>query len=667
MMQTTRVVQRNARERGVVVGAGFLACFVVVAVTLLASCAERAPVANSPDATNQQGAGDQNTATWDESLLPRFAMEVSRPDLAARGSVGRQVANLKVTTLAGATYMLDDLLAGKRGIVIAMASVDCPIAKKYAPRMSAIERENEGQFAFVHINTVDGETLEAIREAVKDTGFRGAYARDIDGSIRRELVPKTTTEVFVLDANRVLRYRGAIDDGFRFGGAASEVRRAFLRDALRSLAASESPKVTMTQAPGCLVDIPADAGDRQTLIASSDGTSNAAITFYPQVAEVLARNCIECHATRGAGPFRLATPADLEGRMSMVAAVVREGVMPPTHGLAWSGESPLVKARMMSREDRETLLAWLDSGRSIGVAPRSSTSTPVPGAGSLADNTWAIGAPDQILVAPGPVLNTDGPPVFGRFLVPVNNDKDEWVTAIETRPTMHDSIDTAKIWLLRAGDRLPGPGDLPRDAELFATFSKPERVVRYEGKRLLPAGSVLVVDVLARPTGKETRANLRIAMKFAGTEESTRAADGAREQVSVVGIAPEHLSIAPGGRDARVQAVRTFDSPVRIVALTPVLGQRGQEVMVELQEPGKPTVTLLDLRRWDWRWLIRYPLARPVEVAAGGKIVVRARLDNSEGNPANPDSSARVSLGAGAGREVVYVGVETTPEATARR
>jgi hypothetical protein len=65
--------------------------------------------------------------------------------------------------------------------------------------------------------------------------------------------------------------------------------------------------------------------------------------------------------------------------------------------------------------------------------------------------------------------------------------------------------------------------------------------------------------------------------------------------------------------------------------------------------------------------LIRYPLARPVEVAAGGKIVVRARLDNSEGNPANPDSSARVSLGAGAGREVVYVGVETTPEATARR
>lgn len=659
MMQTKRLVERSEPERGVVVRAGLFACIAIAFATLLASCADRAPLPSDPHAANQQSAVDQNTATWDEGLLPRFAREVALPDLVARGSIGRQIVNLKITTLVGATYSLDDLLAGKRGMVIAMASVDCPIAKKYAPRMSAIERENEGQFAFVHVNTVDGELLQAIRDAIKETGFRGAYARDVDGSVRRELVPKTTTEVFVLDANRILRYRGAIDDGFRFGGAASEVRRAFLRDALRSVAANELPKVTMTQAPGCLVDIPADAGTAQMSTASSDGTSNDAIAFYPQVADVLARNCIECHATRGAGPFRLATPADLEGRMSMVAAVVREGVMPPTHGLAWSGESPLVKARMMSREDRETLLAWLESGRAIGTAPRSSTSASVPGTGSLADNTWAIGTPDQILVAPGPVLNTDGPPVFGRYLVPVNSEKDEWVTAIETRPTMHDSIDTAKIWLLRAGDTLPELGELPRDAELFATFSKPERVVRYEGKRLLPAGSVLVVDVLARPTGKETRANLRIAMKFAGANQAESVEDAARAEMSVVGIEPEHLSIAPGKRDARVVAARTFDKPTRIVALTPVLGQRGREVVVELQEPGKPAAMLLELRRWDWRWLIRYPLARPVEVAAGGKIVIRARLDNSESNPANPDASVEVRLGAGDGRETVYVGVET--------
>jgi hypothetical protein len=552
-------------------------------------------------------------------------------------------------------YSLDDLLRDKRGVVIAMASVECPIAKKYAPRMGVIEREHEGQFAFVHVNTVEGEAAEAIRDAAMEAGFRGLYARDAGGVVRRELMPRTTTEVFVIDSERVLRYRGAIDDGFRFGGAASRVRRAFLRDALRAVAAGERVEVASTQAPGCLVDIPEDAANSR---ATSDaGNKDAApITFYPKVADVVARNCMECHATRGVGPFRLATPADFEGRVSMVAAMVREQIMPPNHGLAWEGESPLVTSRMMTREDRETLLAWLASDRAVGAAPRQAGAVPPD---ALADNTWAIGTPDQIIVAPGPLLSAHGSPVFGRFFVPVNNERDEWITAIETRPTMHDSIDTATIWLIRAGDVLPSLTDLPRAAELFATFSKPDRVVRYEDAagRWLPAGSVLAVDIQARPTGKETRANLRIAMAFAKPDASPVSASG-RATVRVLGVAPDRLEIAPNDSDARILASRTFNQPARIVALTPVLGQRGREVTVELHQPGQPVKTLLDLRRWDWRWLTRYPLARPIDAPAGARVVVRARFDNSDANPANPDATAGVSLGVGPGRELVYVGLE---------
>lgn len=615
-----------------------LACAImVVALSALATCDSR----TDPEAEEKTRHAAGTTVAADS--LPRIPSEIAAQD----SMVGGQVANLSIKTLLGAELTLDEMRRGRRGLVIAMSSAECPISRKYAPRLAAIEREFDGQFAFVHINPVDGESAAAIQEALREFGFRGWYARDVTGAARRELKPRTTTEVFVIDGERRLVYRGAIDDEIRLGGSAVRAARYYLREALSAVLAGAAPAIRATEAPGCLVDLP-DELQRQPGAATANS-----ITFYPDVAAALTRNCTSCHFPRGPAPFSLASYGDVQGRASMIAAVVREEIMPPNHGLAWKGESPLVEARRISRVDRELLLAWLESARVIGdpsLAPQGDASTAA--SSRIQDNTWEIGAPDLILTSPGPRMGPDDPPRFGRYLVPVNLAADQWVEAIECRPMMHGSVEVAHVWLIAPGGTIPRAEELPSSAELFAMYSASDRVIRFgpDAARRLPAGSVLVFDLRCRSVGKPHQSQLRIALKFAQTPPE--------QEVRSVLISAETLAINPGEQVGPGSATMTMTEQARLRALTPIMGPRGKEISVELMIAGGPPVTLLDLRRYDWRWLIRYPVVVPVELPVGAMVNVRACFDNSAANPANPDAAQRLSMGVGPDHEMLCVALE---------
>src|SRR5436853_2052830 len=69
---------------------------------------------------------------------------------AEAAGVGRIVANLRATNLDGGSVTLDQLLEGRRGLVVAMTSAECPIARKYAPRLAALESSFE-KVAFLYV------------------------------------------------------------------------------------------------------------------------------------------------------------------------------------------------------------------------------------------------------------------------------------------------------------------------------------------------------------------------------------------------------------------------------------------------------------------------------------------------------------------------------------
>lgn len=580
-------------------------------------------------------------STTSDRALPRRADQTQPDDL-----IGTVIPDFAFTSIDGTARTLRGVLnapGGRRGVVIAMASAECPMTRMYAPRLVALERAFRDRLTFIYINAVDGESDEAVRASIREYGLGGIYARDTTGSVRRALGPRTTTEVFVLDSELTLRYRGAVDDQYRFGGAASSITHHYLRDALRAVIDNRTVEICSTAAPGCLIDEPPESRD---LASPSPPPSAEVPTFYPVIADILARNCLECHAPGGAASMPLHSPSAVEGRASMIAAVVREGVMPPTHRRGAQGVP--VRDRTMPLEDRERLLAWLESSRPIGVPPAAA-----PDRLQRTEGTWSIGAPDLLLMTPGPQVNPDDAPTFGRYLVPVNIEEDRWIRAVECRSVMPDAVETAHFWLIEPGQALPQMNEIPTHARLLTAFSRADRVNRFEeGVVRLRRGSVIVADILARPMARPAQGQMRIAFQF---DRSPAAPAAPGPEIQSVIVAPQRFSIAPGDARAPVSASFTTPRPMRLVAVRPLTGPRGHDLTVDVRPRGRSRTVLLELERLAWRWQIRYPLREPMVLPAGSVVTVTAHIDHSAANPSNPDARPRLSLGVGPDHELLAV------------
>jgi hypothetical protein len=75
------------------------------------------------------------------------------------------------------------------------------------------------------------------------------YLHDEEQSLARALGSERTPEVFVFDAERRLRYHGAVDDN----RDDRDVSVHYLRDALDAVLAGREPAITETPPVGCTV------------------------------------------------------------------------------------------------------------------------------------------------------------------------------------------------------------------------------------------------------------------------------------------------------------------------------------------------------------------------------------------------------------------------------
>ncbi|OWY71840.1 hypothetical protein B7486_09270 [cyanobacterium TDX16] len=579
-------------------------------------------------------------AQEDVALRRQSAVE----DAATLG-IGRVVPDLQIEPLKGDATTFSKLLSGRKGLVICMTSTDCPLAVRYSPRLAGIEDEYAKRgIAFVYVNCVDAESAKGMVDAVREQGFDGPYVADRRHDIQHALFARTTTEVFVLDAARVLVYRGAIDDQFGVGRALDRVRHAYLRDALDAVLKKQRPGVSASWPPGCVLD-PAPTTTRP----ASD------FTYYGDIAHILVKNCVGCHRRGGVAPFSLETLASVKGRFSMIEAVVRDRLMPPGHVLSTNGkhQSPWVDDPMLNDTDRDALLAWLGSDRPAG---NRTESPKIP----ALSQTWAIGEPDVLLTTPPLELPEYGPLQGARFVIPTDIEKDEWISAVEFRPIERDSVHHALVWIMSPGDRLPAKSELPVHLELLGLFSPADGMIRYPSEvgRRLPGGSLLVVDMYASPMGRTKGSRLRVAMRFA-------AAPPRREVRSLI-VSDASPRIAPGASvDHRVEHPLT--SAVSIRAVMPYMRARGRSMEIEAATPEGEVSRILGIERYDFRWPIRYERASPLTLAKGTRISVSGHFDNSHSHLSNPDPSGAVQIGPGAGDEALIVAFEIETDTAGRK
>src|SRR5262249_56252125 len=92
-----------------------------------------------------------------------------------------------------------------------------------------------------------------IAEFTKAHDLRMPILLDSDQSVADRFTARCTPEAFVLDQQRIVRYRGRIDDQYRPGVEGARASRADLDSPIAYLLAGKPVSVPVTQCAGCTI------------------------------------------------------------------------------------------------------------------------------------------------------------------------------------------------------------------------------------------------------------------------------------------------------------------------------------------------------------------------------------------------------------------------------
>ena len=137
--------------------------------------------------------------------------------------------------------------------VVVFTCNHCPYALAWHDRIASAARDYP-DVRFYAINPNDAEryprdSLDAMRERVEREDWPMPYLHDESQEVARAYGARTTPDLFVIDADGVLRYRGAPDADYRDEALEAE----WLRDALNCLRAGEDVPRPETEPVGCSI------------------------------------------------------------------------------------------------------------------------------------------------------------------------------------------------------------------------------------------------------------------------------------------------------------------------------------------------------------------------------------------------------------------------------
>ncbi|HVA18755.1 MAG TPA: thioredoxin family protein [Solirubrobacteraceae bacterium] len=145
---------------------------------------------------------------------------------------------------------------GAPATVVVFTCNHCPYALAWHERIVAVARDYADRGVRVlAINSNDSEryprdSLQAMRARVEQGEFEGVpYLRDESQDVARAYDAETTPDVFVLDRDGLLRYRGAPDADYEDPAQ----NAAFLRAALDAVLDGRAPDPPQTPPVGCSI------------------------------------------------------------------------------------------------------------------------------------------------------------------------------------------------------------------------------------------------------------------------------------------------------------------------------------------------------------------------------------------------------------------------------
>jgi len=525
---------------------------------------------------------------------------------------------------------------GLAPVVLVFLDPECPVSKRYGPRLGELAREAAAAKVELY-----GVLSDPALSTTAARAYRGEHALafpllfDSAGDLAQRLAPTHVPEAFVVGADDQLVYRGRIDDRFEsVGTLRAETRAHDLLDALRAAgargASGAAVELVRTTPVGCVFEA---------------WKAPSVPTYARAVAPLLDANCVECHRDGDIAPFALQDHAQAARRARTIAEVVARRVMPPWRAVPGHGE--FRDERVLSAAQITTLEQWAAAGAPAGD-PAERLPAPV-----FPTARWRLGEPDLVVELPGDFpVPADGDDVYRYFVVPSPLGEERALVAADFRPgdpaVVHHCLAYVDRtgWMRGADERDPGLGfsvfgkkderrELDRvllQAETIAGWapgSEPSRLPRGLGQRLASGGD-FVLEVHYHPNGKATTDRSQLGLYFADAP--------VERWVEGLVIGTERIDIPAGESAYRRHVWMEFPADVELIDVTPHMHFLGKEFEAAAELPDGTLVDLLRIDDWDFRWQSTYAYRAPVRLPAGTVLEANFLYDNSAANPANPSS-----------------------------
>ncbi len=566
------------------------------------------------------------------------------PGLLAReeaSRIGEWIMDVEFSALEGEQSSLS-AVAGERGLLIAMRDPECPLSKKYSPRLRALEEEAARMG--LGLLYVGMDTRQAALEDVDLHGLGGTYAVDPAGEIARELDARTSTEVFVIDAGNTLVYRGMIDDQYGLGYAKAAAERSYLLEALEAVCAGDVIEAAGTTAQGCKLQL--ESVER----APRD------VTWHNRISRIVQNRCQTCHRPGEAGPFALMNYGQVNKRRSMIEWALEEHVMPPWYADEASG--PWSNDTSLTGAEHDDFLAWIAADAPEGE------SADAPLERQWVDG-WSIGEPDLVVTLPEAYrVPAEGVVDYKYFYVKVDTAQDRWVEAVEVRSSAPQVVHHALVFL-ESPEVLEAIKRNPRDRKAnrafqsgvdsyFASSVPGQHGLKFPAGagKLLPAGAWLKFQLHYTPDGREVLEQTSIALRFSETP---------LVEVETVSAINRRFTIPPHAFDYAVTSEFRFPEAGTLLSLFPHTHLRGNRFLCELVYPDGREEAVLELPFYDFNWQLNYLWQTPLSVPAGTRLRATAWYDNTADNPANPDPGRSVRFGEQTWEEMMICYVNWIP------
>jgi len=168
--------------------------------------------------------------------------------------IGEKGTDFTLAGTDGRVYSLATLKEAKV-VTVVFTCNHCPVAQAYESRLIDIAKNYKDKgVAVVAISSNDPESVpqdsfENMLRQAKAKKYPHPYLFDPDQTVAKAYGATCTPHVFVLDKERNLAYKGAVDDNDNARG----VKEHWLKDALDALLAGKAPERAATKERGCSI------------------------------------------------------------------------------------------------------------------------------------------------------------------------------------------------------------------------------------------------------------------------------------------------------------------------------------------------------------------------------------------------------------------------------